>query len=164
MNIYEIESSFKDALFQEDDLGAVIRVHLHIESFVNEIIQVLVPYPDELKPIRLDYFGKVNLLGALGVEPANLKVLLTLGNMRNKFAHNLNYQLDSSNVKGLYESLGSDLKEKLQMSHNNARNKEGFQGVEKFVKLSPKGQFVLISVLVKIMLERIHSEVSENTV
>ncbi|MCD9481559.1 hypothetical protein [Photobacterium phosphoreum] len=163
MNIYEIDSSFKDALFQEDDLGAVIRVHLHIESFVNEIIQALVPYPDELKPIRLDYFGKVNLLGALGVEPANLKVLLTLGKMRNNFAHNLNYQLDSSNVKNLYESLSLELKENLQKSHNNARNKQDFQSVEKFEKLSPKGQFVLIAVLVKIMLENLVNEVRENT-
>ncbi|WP_104040651.1 hypothetical protein [Vibrio hyugaensis] len=164
MRQYEIDKDFQNALHHEDDLGAVIRVHLHLETYVNKIIDLLVYSPEDLKPIGLDYFGKVHLIIALGADPQSLKVLLALGRMRNKFAHDLNYKLDRSNVKNLYETLSSDLKEMLQSSHNKARNRSEFQSVDKFEKLSPKSQFILISVFVKIMLERIVTENSESPI
>jgi hypothetical protein len=34
------EESFETALYKEDDLGSLIRVHLHNEHHVNEIIHL----------------------------------------------------------------------------------------------------------------------------
>ena len=164
MRQYSSELDFKTALEHEDDLGAVIRVHLHLEIYVNQIINLLVPNPEDLKPIGLDYFGKVHLISALRIDPQNLKVLLALGKMRNKFAHDLNYKLDKSNVKNLYETLSSFLKETLQNSHNKVRCKREFQDINKFEKLSPKSQFILIAVLIKKMLERIINEIQESLI
>jgi len=53
---------FTDTLFHEDDLGSVVRVHLYIEFIINEILEILVPYPEDLKPLKLDYDGKINLI------------------------------------------------------------------------------------------------------
>ena len=157
MNQAEIEVSFRSALFKDDDLGSVIRVHLHIEHHVNEILELLVPFPQDLKAVKLDYDGKVNLLPVLGVKPENIKVLTALGTMRNKFAHNLNYKLDKSNVKNLYETLDSDSKEILFNSHEATRNK-GFNNIDQYKKLEPKDQFILIAVVVKNMVQKLKSE------
>ncbi|MFA0718964.1 hypothetical protein AB4622_23525 [Vibrio splendidus] len=164
MNDLPLDESFKEALFADDDLGSVIRVHLHIEHYVNEILSIIVPYSDDLKPLQLDYFGKVNLLSAMGYNPERLKVLLALGKMRNKFAHDLNYKLDSSNVDNLYETLDVKSKEILQNSHNKIRAKTEHLGVQKFKHLSAKDKFVLLAVVVKKMAERMKQEASEQTV
>jgi len=157
------DESFRSDLFRDDDLGSIIRVHLHIEYHINDILDLLVPYPEDLKPIQLDYDGKVNLICALGVQPERIKILKALGTMRNKFAHNLNFKLDNSNVKSLYESLDSSAKEILQSSHNLMRSKEQHKGVAAFNKLTVKDQFILIAVVVRHMLLRIIDEL-KNTV
>ena len=60
------DEMFQKALFDEDDLakGSVIRVHLHVEYHVNEIISKLVSYEKDLKPLGLDFNvkGKFNML------------------------------------------------------------------------------------------------------
>ena len=146
------DAAFKADLFRDDDLGSVIRVHLHMEHHVNEILELLVPLPENLKPIKLDYDGKVNLLCALGADRESTKVLKALGSMRNKFAHNLNFKLDKSNVINLYEALSFNAKEVLQASHNNARSKEEHQGIVVFKKLPFKGQFIIIAVVIRKMV------------
>jgi hypothetical protein len=160
MNQADMEKSFKSALFKDDDLGSVIRVHLHIEHHVNEILELLVPCPKDLKSVRLDYDGKVNLLPVLGVKPESIKVLSALGTMRNKFAHNLNFKLDKSNVKNLYETLDVDAKDILFSSHEMTRTKEQHKDIKPYKKLTPKDQFILIAVVVKNMLQRIKSELN----
>jgi len=152
------DDRFKADLFREDDLGSVIRVHLHIEHHVNEILNLMIPYPEHLKSLKLDYDGKVNLLCALGAEPSSTKVLKSLGTMRNKFAHNLNFQLDKSNVLNLYETLDSNLKEVLQKSHNHTRSKKEHSDIDAFNKISAKEQFILIAVLIKKMVLRLKDE------
>ncbi|HGE6056600.1 TPA: hypothetical protein ACGG7M_003463 [Vibrio cholerae] len=162
LNENKIDGHFLSALFQEDDLGAVIRVHLNIESQVNKLLSVLVPFPDELKPIRLDYFGKVHLISALGIEPEKIKVLLVLGKMRNKFAHDINYALDKSAINNLYESLDLELKVQVQNYMVNIDNDS--ENIEKFNNLSSKDQFIIISVFVRLMLERAFLEVQESSI
>ena len=160
MNQPDIEESFKSALFKDDDLGSVIRVHLHIEHHVNDILELLVPCPQYLKSVKLDYDGKVNLLPVLGVKPENIRVLSALGTMRNKFAHNLNYKLDKSIVKSLYETLDSDSKDILFNSHEAVRTK-GSNNIDKYKKLQPKDQFMLIAVVVKNMVQKLKKELQD---
>jgi hypothetical protein len=154
------EELFKDALYKEDDLGSVIRVHLHIEHHVNEIIHLLAPSPDYLKQLRLDYDGKITLLCLLGLKPDSIKVLSALGKMRNKFAHNLNYQLDESTVKSFYETLDSYSKKALQKSYDDLLTNGEYQGLDVYKKLTPRNKFIVISTFVKNMVLRIKVELS----
>mgnify|MGYP000320628805 CR=1 FL=1 len=156
------EESFEAALFKEDDLGSVIRVHLHIEHHVNEIINLLVPVPNSLKQLQLDYDGKVNLLCVLGVKPESIKVLSALGNMRNKFAHNLNYQLDESIVKNFYETLDGHSKEVLQKSYGELLSKDKHQDLDKYKKLTPRNKFIVIATVVKNMVLNIKFEITNS--
>jgi len=158
------DDMFKKALFDEDELGSVIRVRLHVEYHVNIIIQKLVPYSEDLKPINLDYDGKVNLICALGVKPEYKKLFSALGNMRNKFAHNPFYKLTKSEVNNLYKSLSVEDKEILQKAHNKTRNQAKGDKVKPFKDLEPRDQFILIAVLIRTMAIQISDEITAKTV
>ncbi len=157
-----MEESFKSALLKDDDLASVIRVHLHIEHHVNEILELLTPTPKHIDSLNLEYEGKVNLIAALGVHPKSIKVLKSLGRLRNKFAHNLNFKLDKSSVKNLYETLDAYEKNLLfnaqEMTRNFVDNKES----SPYKELPPKHQFILIAIVVKNMVERLSSEIKSS--
>ena len=157
---------FQNALFNEDELGSVIRVHLHIEFYVNEIIERLVPFHKDLKPINLNYFGKVNLICALGVKQECKTTLIALGTIRNKFAHNPVYKLTKSEVNNLYKSLSEQDRSLLQASHNKTRKKQATKDskVKAYRDLLPKDQFIIIAVYIRIMVQQILNEVTTKTV
>lgn len=152
------DQMFSDALFNEDEIGSVIRVHLHIEYYINQILDKLVPYPEDLGPIQLDYFGKVNLICALGVKSERKGVLSAFGNIRNKFAHNPFHKLNKSNVRNLYDTLSSADKKILQEAHNKTRKNRN-PVVKPYKELDAKEQFILIAVLVRKIVKRIYQEI-----
>jgi hypothetical protein len=55
------EDEFLKDLQGEDELGMVIRAHIHIEHHLNELLNMVIPYPEYLKPMQLDYAGKVSV-------------------------------------------------------------------------------------------------------
>ncbi len=164
MNKQLTDEMFQKALFNEDELGSVIRVHLHVEYHVNEIIEKLVPYSVKLKPINLDYDGKVNLICALGVKPEYKTILCALGKMRNKFAHNPFYNLTKSEVSNLYESLSAQGKDVLQKAHNMTRKQAEHKKVKPYKNLKPRDQFVLIAVVIRSMIIQIKNEITTKIV
>ncbi len=141
---------FLSDLQAEDDLGAVIRAHLYIEYFIDQILNFVVPKPELLKPLKLDFDGKVNLITALGVDPDIKNPLSALGGMRNRFAHKPNHKLDKSEVNNLYNSLGASDKELLHSCYNSIRqNHPDMAGAPGFKKLSEKEQFVLLAIAIR---------------
>ena len=58
------EGAFLQALFGEDELGVMVRVHIHIEAMVRELLERLVPHPSALQKLRLDYAQCVHLAEA----------------------------------------------------------------------------------------------------
>ena len=46
----------------------VIRAHIHIEQKLGELIARLTPYPEQLRPMELDYFRQVHLVFALELK------------------------------------------------------------------------------------------------
>ena len=143
MNKQLTDEMFHEALNNEDELGSIIRVHLHVEYQINEILSKLVQNTEHLKPLNLDYNGKVNLICALGVSSEYKTVLTTLGNMRNKFAHNPFYKITKVEVNNLYKTLPSSDKDILQ------RNYEKIKKGKEYKKLGPKDKFVLIAIIIR---------------
>lgn len=63
------DAAFFEALSGEDDLGMVIRGHIHIEHELQEFIIAAAPRPSEIRLSDFDYAGKLRLALALGLEP-----------------------------------------------------------------------------------------------
>ena len=160
MNKQLTDEMFQKALLNEDELGSVIRVHLHVEYHINEILNILTPYPDDLKPLNLDYDGKVNLICALGVKTEYKTILSALGNMRNKFAHNPFYKINKSEINNLYKALSAKDKDILQKAHEETRNQLQFNKVKPYKDLQPKEKFILIAVLIRNIVIGIRNELS----
>jgi len=93
------EDAFVAALFGEDDLGVVVRGHIHVEAKLIELIDLMVADPKYLARMDLDFSQRVNLAVALGLNPEHARSLLTLGTLRNAFAHRLDTQLSEDRVK-----------------------------------------------------------------
>ena len=59
--------SLAEVLRAEDDLGKVVRAHIHIEHELQELIFLAAPNPTQLKPFdRMEYSEKVQLALVLG--------------------------------------------------------------------------------------------------
>ncbi|MGF1854738.1 hypothetical protein L4B78_00590 [Vibrio anguillarum] len=104
-------SELMSLLTQENELGKVIHTHIHVENLINEYLSCVLCSPENIKPINLDYFGKVHLALALGFPNELKKPLLQLGKIRNSFAHKLNSNIDSNYMNNFYGSFSSEQRE-----------------------------------------------------
>ncbi|MDQ0887897.1 hypothetical protein QFZ81_002985 [Paenibacillus sp. V4I9] len=115
-----MQETFKDLykkhfleLYTTDDIFTmIIRGHLYIEASIVKLINMNLPKSEYLNVSRLDYQLKVNLGCAMGVIPSNLEPSLKqLGKLRNKYAHDLNYQLTEQDQNDITNTIKSNLGE-----------------------------------------------------
>lgn len=95
----------------EDELGAVLRGHIHIESHVEAFIKSHLIRPEYLDSMNLEYHQKVKLASALGLDDMLKTPLMFLGTLRNKFSHDLNTRLGKQELKNFYKAFPTDAKE-----------------------------------------------------
>jgi hypothetical protein len=101
---------------REDELGVVIRAHIHIEHELHDIIHFAAPSPSHLKSMdRLEFSEKVSLALVLGLNVALKPALSAAGGLRNKFAHSLDMKLKEDDVKNLISTLTPSAKQKFQI-------------------------------------------------
>src|SRR5438477_11303402 len=84
---------FIKVLDGEDELGAVIRAHIHIEALLLELLRLLVKDEGALRKLNHEFSQSVDLAIALGLGPEHAKGLRAFGKLRNEFAHDLNSKL-----------------------------------------------------------------------
>lgn len=104
-NLQARRSAFLQVLENEDDLGMVIRGHIHLEHELREFILAASPQPTEAKLSEYDYVGMLGLAMTLGLDPPLEAGLLAVGRLRNKFAHQLDIKLTGDEAKKIYETL-----------------------------------------------------------
>ena len=146
------EDAFLKALQGEDELGMVIRAHIHIEHHLNEFLDMVIPYQKYLKAMQLDYAGKVNLAGAMGLRPDIVSPLLALGNLRNEMAHRLGTKITKSRERNFYKTFGSDGKRNIQQSYERTRRELRAGKGPKLNELDPPDLFVLMMVALRAAL------------
>ena len=146
------EAAFVRALFGEDELGVVVRAHIHIEAKLLELLELLVGDPKYLERMDLDFGQRVNLAVALGLKSEHAPAPSALGTLRNAFAHRLDAQLSEDRVNNLYETLSAGDKEIVQLAYDRTNIQMGKPDAPSFKKLSPKERFILISVALRAML------------
>ena len=135
-------------LSREDDMGAVIRAHIHIENLLIQLVERHLPQPSQLKHMDLDYHGYVCLALTLGLSEERGSSLRAMGKLRNDFAHKSGTVLDASRVKNLYETLAPMDKAQVHASFSRIHSEnESVQVVKNYSELDPKDQFRLIALV-----------------
>ena len=145
------QSAFIAALMGEDELGVVVRAHIHIEAVLLQLLDRMVADPAPLKKMDLDYAHRVNLALALGLKPQYGPPLLALGSLRNAFAHRPDTKLSKDRVDNLYKSLAADDRQVVQRCYESTNSKM-LREAPGLRSLSPKDQFVLIATTMRAML------------
>jgi hypothetical protein len=146
------EVKFIADLRGEDELGVVIRAQIYIETHLLRLIELLVPHPEHLEKMHLDYFQKVQLAVAMGLSPEYAVPLKTIGSIRNRFAHKLDSRLTKSDAENLYKALGANDKDVVQKTFERTKEQVSPSLPVKFKHLKPKDQFVLLVVTLRAML------------
>jgi hypothetical protein len=144
---------FAKLLTSEDELGSVLRAQLVIEYLADEILKCSVPNPDGLAALQLDFAGRIQLLRVLGFEEGLIKPLLNVGNLRNSFAHRLNYKLTSDRMRALYDCFNGTGKQTVQLAYDDTRKLRSQKKHPKSIwNLAPKDQFSLFAAAIRAML------------
>ena len=147
MNKTENINDFVGDLFSEDELGAVIRGHIKIESLLIQIVELLTPKPQHLKKLNLDYDSYVTLALSLGLKDDFAPSLRAIGKLRNDFAHKPDTVLTKASCNNLYDALSKEEKSLLQKHFKMI--KETNSSLKKygtFKKIKARDQFVLIAM------------------
>ena len=104
-------------LQREDDVGLVLRGHLHVEHQLIELASAFLPFGARCDWGKISYRAKVEFAYGCAL-PEDLKDLLErLGSIRNGFAHTLNASLSKQLVLDLYNSLSVRLRDGLKVSY-----------------------------------------------
>jgi hypothetical protein len=146
---------FSNLITAEDELGSVLRAHLIIEFHVGELLEALAPNPSALASMELGYFGKVKLLGVLGVADGLVRPLSNLGTLRNSFAHQRNYSLTKERMTALFECFDSESQQLVRSGYEKTRNQPPNQGKypDNMWDLSPKDQFPILASGIRFLLQ-----------
>lgn len=93
----------KSHLDGDDELIVIVRGHLYLEHVLIAFLTEALRYPEAVKFRRIPYPLKVDLCAALGVVPKDIvPVLIKVNELRNKVAHNLNYEFTEQDKRDLY--------------------------------------------------------------
>jgi hypothetical protein len=98
----DVDKLFFDDLTREDDLGLVVKAHLHIEHQLAEFIQLSMPSRERCDWTRVGFAAKLEIALGLGLPDQLRKPLEAVGKLRNSFAHNLNYSQAQVDAVALY--------------------------------------------------------------
>ena len=103
---------FRSYLNNSDPMVLVLRCHIYIEYVIVRMIEAYIPFPQHLKIDRLNFINKVNLAKSFGLhEEMYFKSCLEINRVRNKFAHEIEYQVSKEDVAKIYNSMPDFLSE-----------------------------------------------------
>ena len=151
--MFSSQSKLLTILQSEDELGLVLRSHIHVESQLMELVDSFFQSPEDLEKMKLEFDQKVRLAQACGLHPQFAAPLRVLNKIRNRFAHDLDSVLDGTQVRSLYEAFSPANKEVIQNAYRMTEAKEQENMGKKFEQLEPRHQFILIVVTLVGMLE-----------
>jgi hypothetical protein len=104
-----------EVLRAEDDLGKIVRAHIHIEHELQEVIFLAAPNRTQLKSFdKMEYSDKVQLALVLGLNAELKPALNATGNLRNKFSHRLDMKIGEEEVTNLISTLRPSAKQQFQ--------------------------------------------------
>ncbi|OMD95047.1 hypothetical protein NST58_20465 [Paenibacillus sp. FSL R10-2796] len=105
---YEIQyEKFISETSAENYFQIILRAHLYIEHELQSMVNGNIKYP-ELLGNRLTFSDKMRLVFAIGLWPIeDMDLISKINKLRNKFAHNREFQLSVDDVNSLISSLST---------------------------------------------------------
>ena len=153
MTVLKPDADFLAALRGEDELGAVIRAHLHVEAALNELLNALIPAPKHFESMNLRYTDKAKLACALGLSEEYLQPLQKLGALRNAFGHRLDTTITEKVIDELFNSFSSDSKRLMNDSYDLTSKQLPVGVSANLQELDPRSKFIFIAVALKAEIE-----------
>jgi hypothetical protein len=139
------DTEFLAAIQAKDELGLVVRAHIHIESELVLLLEALVRSKKNLDRLELEYGQRVYLAAALGMKEAVVRPLLAVGTIRNAFAHRLNSKLTEDRVNNFYKAFSSEQRSLIEESFRLTRQHSPSFAGKSVRQLPPREQFVLLA-------------------
>jgi hypothetical protein len=156
MDLIDLHERFNEDLLGEDDLGTVIRGHIHFEASILLYLKEVINAPKHLD--NLSFSQRVNLATELGViSKDHKKPLLEMARIRNVFAHNLDAQLTENMCSDLYNSF--TLNDKPAIDKALATLEEMVSETRGFKTLSIQQRFFMLIVCLKSCIHYFHRDV-----
>ena len=112
----DTDAQFIDDLQREDDLGLVIRGHLHIEHQLIEVASACLPYASRIDWNEISFRAKLEIAYACGLPKDRRQLILRLNGLRNEFAHQLSASIQKTEVVDIYNSLSDTIRSTLKDS------------------------------------------------
>ncbi|MBN9454265.1 MAG: hypothetical protein J0I42_20200 [Bosea sp.] len=137
------QEAFNKALLGEDDLGMVVRAHIHIESRLSEFIEARLVQPEQLELSKVPFEMRVRLALALGLSDKFKSALNFVGTLRNKFAHTLTASLGEEEATNFERALGSEGKQIRDKSYKSTKAKLAADKPSSPSGLEPRDKIVL---------------------
>jgi len=139
-------NEFIKSLQSEDDLGLVVRAHIHIEHELEQFIKACLPNQKELG--RMGYSGRVRLALACGLRPSLKGPLNAIGRLRNDFAHELGTRLVEERINKIYKTFTKHDRDAAAYAYNNITKQAPAQANRSFAARKARDQFVIYIVTI----------------
>ncbi|PSV14622.1 hypothetical protein [Photobacterium kishitanii] len=135
----------------ENPCGKMIAIHCVIEDLISDFISLSLMQPDYLEKLHLSHMDRVNLAMALGLSPDIYKPLKAIATIRNKFAHQLDKNIDKSMINEFFKSFPSKGKDCIFskdyiLNMGKELNVFGFSEGKTWKKLESDDQFILLII------------------
>lgn len=135
-----------------DDLGSIVRAVILIENRIEKLFSLHFQRPKNIKDMRLTYTQKVDLAVATGlILPQHKIPLKALGELRNKFAHDLSAKITAQEANNLKKSLHADDLDTIHQSYTRTLG-DSKTAPASWAKLPPRDRVTLIVVTLDTLL------------
>ena len=119
----ERQDRFSADLLREDELGMIVRAHLHIENELRAFIQLTARSPGRFK--KLTYSKRIDVALEHGLLSELEKPLRAIGSLRNRFAHRLGTTVDQAESETISKALDILAEDIAESSYARTRQKLG---------------------------------------
>jgi len=107
LGLTEEDERFFHSLGSEDDVGVILRVHLHCERILKRLLEKHASNPETLGKVRLAFMGRVYLLHAFGLIDGNtVSRMHWLDSIRNELSHQIDRELSEADYLRLLDASG----------------------------------------------------------
>lgn len=152
------DETLYDSLLGEDELGLVVRAHIHVEARLNKLLDAFTLRPALLP--RLRYEQRVNLAAALGLAERAVPPLKKIGDIRNLFGHKVDTSLTAGIIDDFFQTFSEVDQKAILDGHKKTHAALPTQVPENFSDLSPRGKFIVMAIALVKFLDTAYAEVS----
>jgi hypothetical protein len=146
----DVRDQFLNDLQREDEVGMILRAHIHIEHAIIEILEAQTPNGDLIAKANLRYEQRITIAAAFGaIRRDLLGPLKKIGELRNKFAHRLGYKIGSQDVGSFVNAFSKMDREIMAAVYAKTQRNSAETRPDSFTDLEAIDKFILAVVILR---------------